>query len=99
MHGDVVSAARVLRGLPVAKRKPELLRLLRQANFADQHRIETGRVHPFWGDGSLMTIALAATPAPEPRFDDVDYCACMALVFETLVQWRMSDPGVIRARS
>jgi len=86
LHGDVVAVARVLYGQPLVERALVLKRLIRTADWADGFRRATGRMHPVWGDGSLMTVALAAKPPPEPRLDDVDYCGCMAMVFEALVR-------------
>jgi hypothetical protein len=85
LHGDVVAAARVLYALPSKCRDGAMAHLLRNADLADRHRQRTGRAHPLWGDGSLMTAALAAAPPPEPRLDDAEYCGCMALVFDALV--------------
>ena len=59
--------------------------LICKARWADVFRRHCGRAHPVWGDGSLMTAALASAPPPEPRLDDADYCGCLALVFEGLV--------------
>lgn len=85
MHGDVVAAARVLRS-EIPETRPALLaRLLRQTERADRFRKDTGRVHFLWGDGSLMTAALRRRPVPEPPLDDLDYCSCLAMVFEALV--------------
>lgn len=85
MHGDVIAAARVLYGHAVCDRAGLLRRLLRSSSRADRYRKHTGRIHPFWGDGSLMTAALAMNPVAEPRLSEVDYCDCMAQVFEALV--------------
>jgi diaminopimelate decarboxylase len=85
MHGDVVAAARVLYGEGESQRAITLERLLTQARRADRYRRETGRVHPFWGDGSLMSAALMRDPPGEPTMADEDYCACLAQVFEALI--------------
>jgi len=85
LYGDVTAAARaMLAAEPVARRRL-LLRMLAEAEAADAHRRETGRVHPLWGTGSLMSAALAYPVAPEPCLDDRDYAGCMAQVFEALV--------------
>jgi len=86
MHGDVVAAARVLYALPSGRRGGALERMMHHAARADRFRRKTGRSHPEWGDGSLMVTALATAPPPEPRLDDADYCGCMAMVFEALVE-------------
>jgi hypothetical protein len=88
MHGDVVAAARVIFAIPGPLRKAELARLLFRTERADVFRMETGRPHPFWGDGSLMSAALINAPPPEPRLDDLDFCSCLAMVFEAIVDMR-----------
>jgi hypothetical protein len=86
LHGDIVAVARVLYARPAGERGLVLKRLIQAADWADGFRRATGRMHPVWGDGSLMTVALAAKPPPEPRLDDVEYCGCMAMVFEALIR-------------
>ena len=98
MHGDVVAAARVLYRLPCAARENALTHLIGMARKADSYRKRTGQSHAEWGDGSLMTAALAALPPPEPRLDDPDYCLCMAMVFGALARLPVPDK-VSRARS
>ncbi len=88
MHGDVVAAARVLVAEPCARRHAVLGRLLQEAGWADAYRRDSGRVHPMWGDGSLMTAALLRRPGREPGLSDTDYCGCLAMVLETLVTVR-----------
>ena len=99
MHGDVVAVARVLYALPDVSRPGALKRLMCKAGWADAFRRRTGRAHPVWGDGSLMTAALAATPPPEPKLDDPVYCACLAMVFEGLVAELSGARRVNPARS
>lgn len=99
LHGDVVAAARVLYVLPEALRLAELKRLIRKARWADAFRRQSGKVHPVWGDGSLMTAALAAVPPPEPPLDDADYCGCLAMVFEGLVAELSCGPRLSPGRS
>jgi hypothetical protein len=85
MHGDVVAAARVLYARAEAERGETMERLLVQAKRADRYRREMGKPHPFWGDGSLMSAALLYDPPAEPKLADEEYCACLAMVFETLI--------------
>ncbi len=92
LHGDVVAAARALYPLEVGARATTLDSLLRRAAWADAFRKRTGRVHPVWGDGSLMAVALGQDPPPEPPLSDSVYCDCLAQVFEGLVAWRR-DPS------
>lgn len=85
LYGDVRAAARALLVVPDARRASLLERLFTEADIADRHRLATGRAHPAFGTGSLMSAALARKVAPEPQLEDRDYAACMALVFEALV--------------
>jgi len=88
MHGDVVAAARVLFAQPSEQRQTLIGRLLREAGWADAYRRSVGRVHPIWGDGSLLTAALLRRPPPEPQLSDSDYCTCLAEVFDALIELR-----------
>lgn len=92
-HGDVVAAARVLYRQPAKDRAETLRRLIRAAGWAQRFRERYRRAHPFWGDGSLMTVALAEDPPPEPRLSDKEYCRCLALVFGTLSAMGMAVRG------
>ncbi len=85
-HGDVSAAACVLLAAAPDSRPRLLARLLAEAETADAYRLETGRPHPLWGNGSLMGAALTHARASEPALDDPDYAACMALIFEALVR-------------
>ncbi len=86
LHGDVSAAACVLLAHPPATRPALMRRLLAQAEAADRWRQAHGRAHPLWGNGSLMAAALTHPARGEPYLDDPDYAACMALVFEALLE-------------
>lgn len=91
-HGDVVAAATAIRPLPAALRRQEVLRLLERAHAADLFRKRTGRPHPFWGDGSLMGIALKdGTSRTEPFLSDPEHLSALAAVIETLLEWRRRE--------
>ena len=83
-HGDVIAAARVLRMQPAGRRRWCLARLLAEARAADNWCLARGGLHPRWGDGSLMSAALRRRPVPDFGPRDAEYCACLALVAETL---------------
>ena len=91
LHGDVTHAARALLRVPEPARAAFCAALIRNTELADRHRARTGRVHPFWGNGSLMAAARVHPLAPEPDFDNDSYCACMELVLRALVDWRISQ--------
>ncbi|MCV2880990.1 hypothetical protein [Actibacterium sp. XHP0104] len=88
LHGDVVSAARALMGLPEAARRAAFQGMLVRASAADAYRKRFGKAHPEWGNGSLMAVALPGVKGPEPFLDAPDYCRCLSLVFDMLVEWR-----------
>ena len=85
LHGDVVAAARALLAAAPARRAALIAQLIDEAEAADTHRRRTGRAHPAWGTGSLMSAALARPCAREPYLDDPDYAACLVQVFEALI--------------
>lgn len=93
LHGDVAMAARVLLALPERMRPPRIRRLLRRADAADRYRQRTGLAHPAWGSGSLMAAAERMPRAPEPDFDDVDYCRCWILVLSEAMAHQGSCTG------
>lgn len=99
LHGDVVTAARVLLRLPEGARVGQMRRMLEQATAADRYRKKLGRAHPFWGNGSLMAVAMGRPMAREPFLDDLAYCSCLALVFEALIGWRCENAGLNRSRN
>lgn len=90
LHGDVSSAARVLLRAPPAIRDALCARMIREADLADRHRRRTGRLHPLWGNGSLMSAARKRMLADEPCFDDTEYCACFEMVLRALVERQIS---------
>jgi len=100
LHGDVVAAACALLPLAEEERAPALRGMLARAVAADAYRRRFGRAHPDWGNGTLMAVARRpGQGVREPFLDDPDYCRCMALVFETLVDWRAERATLSRARS
>ncbi|MGB3313811.1 MAG: hypothetical protein WBB85_05325 [Albidovulum sp.] len=86
-HGDVVTTARAVRHLCPEARRDEILRLLDRAHAADLFRKRTGKLHPFWGNGSLHG-AIGRAAAAEPFLSDTGYLEAMAAVIETLLDWK-----------
>ena len=93
MHGDLTALARHLLILPPPRRPAACARLMAQADAADRYRKRFGRAHPAWGNGTLMARALATAPPPEPRLQDPDYAACLALVLTQLAARHTPDAG------
>jgi len=81
-------AARVLLPLPEAERPGRLRHMLTLASAADAYRKRFGRAHALWGNGSLMAVALPQVRGQAPGLNDASYCRCLAMVLETLVDWR-----------
>ncbi|WP_170414271.1 DUF7742 family protein [Ruegeria atlantica] len=90
LHGDVSTAARVLLNAPPADRERLCVKMINEADLADSYVGQTGRLHPLFGNGSLMTAARARPLADEPGFDDVQYCKCFEMVLRCLVQFHIT---------
>lgn len=84
MHTDAVAAARVLLRHRRERRPWVLHRMIAEAVTASDWRRRTGRVHPRWGDGSLMSAALRRPAANEPPLSDPAWCRLMAYVYLAL---------------
>lgn len=83
---DLCAAAKVLLCTPEAARAAEARRLIHHARAADAYRRATGRVHPRFGNGTLLSVALTQPRRDPDAPGDVDYLTCMALVLEILLQ-------------
>lgn len=88
LHSDVAAAARVLLRCHHHLRRQLMRQMLEQASTADSYYKRLKRGHPVWGNGSLMAVALVQDMAPEPFWDDPEYCRCFVMVFEELIRWR-----------
>ncbi len=62
--------------------------MVAEAELADRHVQRTGRLHPLYGNGSLMTAARTRELADEPGFDDPDYCRCFEVVLRQLIRFQ-----------
>lgn len=98
LMGDVIAAARVLRGVPRGRRPAVLRGLLQAARRAEGHRKATGRAHPALGNGSLMAAAHRLKPDPEPFLDDIAYLEALILVLTEVRRRRRVGraPGSLR---
>lgn len=83
-YGDVRSIARVLMLTPPHKRDELANTIVFEATEANAHRLNTGRAHPAYGTGSIMSAALTRKAAPEPFFDDRDYIACVIIALKAI---------------
>ncbi len=92
LHGDVSNAARALLHVPKRLRDDLCARMIREADAADEFAKRHGRLHPLWGNGSLMSAARKRVLADEPGFDDPEYCMCFEMVLRGLIE-RAAKPG------
>lgn len=99
LQGDVIAAAQAVLRLPGGKRAGALRRMMDRAAAADSYRKRFGRAHPLWGNGSLMAVARRRALPPAPPLSDREFCRCLALVYETLIDWRAERAGLSRRRS
>ncbi|MCE8511784.1 hypothetical protein KBY24_04375 [Ruegeria pomeroyi] len=90
LHGDVSAAARALLHAPAGTRRSLCRRMLSEAEMADAHVRATGRLHPLFGNGSLMSAARKRVLADEPGFDDPGYCRCFEIVLSALIHRQIS---------
>ena len=90
LHGDVSNAARALLYVPRGLRAGLCARMIEETEAADSYVARVGRLHPLWGNGSLMSAARKRMLADEPGFDNVEYCECFEMVLRKLADWRVS---------
>ncbi len=90
LHGDVCAAARALLAVPSGQRARLCRRMIREADRARAHVGATGRIHPLYGNGSLMSAARKRMLVDEPGFDDPDYCQCFEIVLREITLFRLS---------
>lgn len=84
LYSDVAGAARVLLGAP-PRMRPGLCRdMILQAETADRFVRRLGKLHPEWGNGTLLDAARRRAMMAERSFDDAEYCACFILVLTAL---------------
>lgn len=81
---DVTYAARVLLAAPAPARIELCNALFVQANVADKYSRRFGRMHPYWGDGTLAGAAHHHPMAPTRPWNDPAYAACLLLVLQHL---------------
>ncbi len=95
LHGDVSCAARVLLLVPRKARERICRRMICEAEIADRYRVRNQRLHPRFGNGSLMSVARKRPMLPEPFFDDPEYCECYETVLRVLRLYWLSRPHTL----
>ncbi|PLS22194.1 DUF7742 family protein [Neptunicoccus cionae] len=77
LHQDIVALACRLRFLPAAVRKLAAGQIVAWTAYADCYRLQTGRAHPLFGNGTLQSFCQSLPKAQEGRLDDPDYADCL----------------------
>ncbi len=80
--GDILACARLLQRQPHALRLKLCAQWLYETHCADKYRKRKGRVHPKWGNGSLMARCTAKGPCAltPTSINCAEFRSCMALV-------------------
>ncbi|WP_437436814.1 DUF7742 family protein [Ruegeria arenilitoris] len=91
MHGDVSAAARALLAAPPSERESICLQMFNEAQLAHEYTSDMGRLHPKYGNGSLMAVAYIRRLADEPSFNDLQYCECFEIVLRNLIRFNISQ--------
>lgn len=84
LHGDVISVARAMLRVEAGERERLCIRIFRQAEQADIYVLRHRKLHPKFGNGSLMAAARRLPLADEPTFDNTEYCQCVISVLTLL---------------
>ncbi len=77
---DLEVAVRVLLAAPETARRRMVVQLHQEASIAARHREATGKPHPLYGTGTLMSAAQKHKAVPRSAFCDADYLQCMAIL-------------------
>lgn len=93
-HSDIRACARVLLARAQGDWSQLLAQMLAEADHADRYRKAFGRAHPRFGNGTLIAVALAHHPAPEPVAADNAYLGAIAAVIEAVLDWRAERQGL-----
>lgn len=84
---DLLIAARAVAALAAPERPARLAQWLCEAHWADLYRKRLARVHPLWGNGSLMARALREAGARGLRPDRAEIDT-LAEVIAAVRDWR-----------
>jgi hypothetical protein len=86
--GDLIGAACALLAVSESSWPARVELMFDLAHRADNHRLLTGRSHPNWGNGSLMSIASELGKTREPFLSDPKYLRALKCVIERALECR-----------
>ena len=89
MQSDVRAAVRAVLAVPAGARTTFCARLVQEAEWADRFVKRLGKLHPFWGNGTLLGAAQGHPLAPDRTFDDAEFCTVYELVLVQLCRRRV----------
>lgn len=78
LNGDLMAAAAVLAAAPMASRAALARQILSETHAAHSYFKRFGRPHARWGDGSLLTRALAFDHRTPRNLSDAAFLAALA---------------------
>ena len=83
LDGDLITLARAVMLWPEEHRVERLHRLFDQVHAADRYCKRLRRVHPCWGNGAILSMALrmprARAGPGDPRYLSALCCVCAGL--------------------
>ncbi len=86
--GDLAAAARALMAVPAHRRAGLMRAMIGEADLAYRYWQGCGRLHPGFGNGTLMSAALAHPQRRDGGAGDELYLACLAEALEAVIAWR-----------
>jgi hypothetical protein len=87
LMGDLIAASRAVLVLPPDQRRQAIAKMLYHAHSADKFVKQTQKLHPQWGNGSLMAAA-ARPPGPEPFAGELAYLDALHDVLGQIICWK-----------
>lgn len=78
LASDLIAAAAVLAAAPLTTRAHLAAQMLAEAHAAHSYFKRFGRPHPRWGDGSLLTRALAQDCRSPPNLSQASFLTALA---------------------
>lgn len=88
--GDALAMSRALMQISPENRRAACLSWLFQAECADKYRKRFERLHPVWGNGSLMGVATAhcADALTGHSVNQPEFSAALVEVLQAIQAWR-----------
>lgn len=91
--GDILAAAAVCARAPADDHADIAHQLIMQADAAHRYAKYHHKIHPVWGNGSLMARAMAEKRGVGADFGSVQFLEAMAVVTTALAHWKRCARG------